>query len=142
MLYLGTGSGRMVEVAIVELNRKSLAISNSTTENREAYVVSTSIAFSMIMLRRGATATSAADLNIISCLWTVIRRTKHTNTSQPPFDVNVTSLAATVTMALVFLRTNWADVANALVIPDSIIELNHLPPNLVLFRSLTKALIV
>ena len=54
LLYLGTGGRRMAEVAVGELNRKGLAISNPITENCEVYVVSISIAFGMIMLGRGA----------------------------------------------------------------------------------------
>src|ERR1700760_1976615 len=115
----------MAEVAVGELNRKGLAISNSITKNCEVYVVSTSIVYGRIMLGRGATATSAADLNFISRLWTFICDTKQSNTSQPPFDVNISSPAATIAMALTVLRTNRADVANTLVIPDSMIELNH-----------------
>lgn len=142
ILYLGTGNRRMAEVALGVLGRKDLSHSTqSGTDNREAYCVSAALAFGMIMLGRGSNASNLADLNFIERLRTFIHGSNQ-QTGQPAFDVNITSPAATVALALMFLRTNRSDVADSLAIPDTVTALNRIPPHLLMYRSLAKALIM
>jgi anaphase-promoting complex subunit 1 len=139
LLYLGTGSRRMAEVALNELRCQVDSPLNAGSSNREAYCVSAALAFGMIMVGRGATAASPADLDFVSRLWTLIHGSKERN---PPFDVNITSPCATIALAMMFLRTGKADIAQALHIPDTVTGLNRIPPHFLLYRALGKALIM
>jgi anaphase-promoting complex subunit 1 len=139
LLYLGTGSRRMAEVALSELGCQNSSPSNSGSTSREAYCVSAALAFGMIMIGRGATATSPADLDFVSRLHTLIHGSK---ARDPQFDVNLTSPCASIALAMMFLRTEKQDIAASLEIPESVTELNRVPPNFLSYRALGRALIM
>jgi anaphase-promoting complex subunit 1 len=138
LLYLGTGSRRMAEVTLSELGRQNSSFTPGSN-NREAYCVSAALAFGMIMIGRGATATSAADLNFISRLHTLIHGDKQ---KEPAFDLNITSPSASIALGMMFLRTGKREIADTLEIPDNVTGLNRIPPNFLLFRVLGKSLIM
>jgi anaphase-promoting complex subunit 1 len=139
LLYLGTGSRRMAEVALSELGCQNSSAFSPYNTSREAYCVSAALAFGMIMIGRGAIATSPADLNFVSRLHTLIHGSK---SKDPPFDVNITSPCATIALAMMFLRTGKQDIAESLEIPKTVTGLNRVPPNFLLYRALGRALIM
>lgn len=58
------------------------------------------------------------------------------------FDINLTSPAATIALGLMYLRTESQEVADILTIPDTVMALNHIPPNFLLLRTIARNLIL
>ena len=57
-------------------------------------------------------------------------------------NLDVTSPAATLALALMFLKTNDAGVAASFVIPDTHFALDYVRPNFILLRVLARALVM
>ena len=50
--------------------------------------------------------------------------------------------AAAVALGLMYLRTNCAEVAEGLVVPDTVLALNRIQPSLLMLRTLARGLIM
>ncbi|KAG9093761.1 Anaphase-promoting complex subunit 1 [Ceratobasidium sp. 370] len=141
LLYLGTRDRRMAEVMLGEIGK-------SDGQDAEAYAVSAALSFGMIMLGTGARATSPVDMEMLARLRVLIQGeparsgASATPGDKPSFDVNVTSPAATIALALMYLRTGRADIADLLELPDSPMALYRIQPNLLLVRTLGRGLIM
>ncbi|QRW13959.1 anaphase-promoting complex subunit 1 [Ceratobasidium sp. AG-Ba] len=142
LLYLGTRDRRMAEVMLGEIGK-------SEGQDAEAYSVSAALSFGMIMLGAGARSTSPVEMEMLARLRVLIqgepaRSELGTTTSEnkPSFDVNVTSPAATMALALMYLRTGRADIADLLELPDTPMALYRIQPNLLLVRTLGRAVIM
>ncbi|GLB44114.1 putative anaphase promoting complex subunit 1 [Lyophyllum shimeji] len=143
LLYLGTKNRRMAEVCLNQISRRDLVQPDLSNEHREAYTYAAALAFGMIMLGKGSTI--PADIALISRLSILIhgeagvatRKTMH-----PPFDINLTSPAATIALGLMYLRTERQDIADILTIPDTVLALNRIQPSFLLIRTIARALIM
>ena len=62
--------------------------------------------------------------------------------NNPPFDINLTSPAASIALGLMYLKTGRKDVANILTIPDTIVSLNAIQPTFLLIRTIARSLIM
>lgn len=62
--------------------------------------------------------------------------------TRPPFDLNLTSPAATIALGLMYLRTERRDVADMLTVPETVLELNRIQPSFLLMRSVARSLIM
>ncbi|KIJ25699.1 hypothetical protein M422DRAFT_77064 [Sphaerobolus stellatus SS14] len=145
LLYMGTKTRRMAEMTLHEISRTQITTSDQTTDHREAYTLSAALAFGMIMLGAGATSTSQADANMISRLRLLIHgepALPGITVNKPSFDPTLTSAPATLALALMFLRTGRQDIADILLVPNTLLELHHLQPSLLLVRTLGRALIM
>ncbi|CAK5271046.1 unnamed protein product [Mycena citricolor] len=143
LLYMGTKNRRMAEVCLGEIARRDLADPDLNNEFREAYTFSAALAFGMIMLGKGSMV--PADAALLSRLNILIHGEPRTpiNTHRTgSFDLNLTSPAATLALGLMYLRTERQDVADMLVIPDTVLALNRIQPSFLLMRVLAKALIM
>ncbi|PPQ90258.1 hypothetical protein CVT25_013083 [Psilocybe cyanescens] len=143
LIYLGTRNRRMAEVCLGQVSRRDLVQPDLSNEHREAYTYASAFAFGMIMLGKGTAI--PADLIILKRLGTLIHGDadalmgKH---SRNPFDINLTSPAATMALGLMYLRTNRKDVADILTIPDTVVSLNAIQPNFLLIRTIARSLIM
>lgn len=145
LLYMGTKNRRMAEVVLHEISRTQVYNSDQTTDHREAYTLSAALAFGMIMLGAGANGTSLADMNMVSRLRLFIHGEPifpGIHMKRPGFDVTLTSAPATLALALMFLKTGRQDIADILVVPNTLLELHHLQPSLLLVRTVGRALIM
>lgn len=144
LLYLGTKNRRMAEVCLNQISRKDLVQPDLSNEHREAYTYSAALAFGMIMLGKGTS--TPADMSLVSRLNVLIRGSIHTTEkfrhTRPPFDVNLTSPAATIGLGLMYLRTERQDIADLLAIPDTVLELNRIQPSFILVRTIARSLIL
>ncbi|KAH0579751.1 hypothetical protein H2248_002588 [Termitomyces sp. 'cryptogamus'] len=143
LLYLGTKNRRMAEVCLNQISRRDLVQPDLSNEHREAYTYSAALAFGMILLGKGSSV--PADMTLISRLTTLIHGSVgmlSQRGSQPPFDINLTSPSATIALGLMYLRTERQDIADILIIPDTIIALNRIQPSFVLLRTIARSLIL
>lgn len=146
LLYMGTKNRRMAEVALHQISRRELFQPDLSNEHRETYTTAAALAFGMIMVGRGTVSSSPADAALLARLRVLIHGEASTlptgKPSKPTFDVNLTSPAATIALALMYLRTNRQDIADILTIPDTILALNRMQPNFLLVRTIARALIM
>ncbi|KZV91613.1 hypothetical protein EXIGLDRAFT_675922 [Exidia glandulosa HHB12029] len=145
LLYLGTGHRHMAEVTLSEIGRREAALSEPSQENREAYAVSSALAFGMIMVGSTRTAVlSPADLDFVERLRTYIHGLppSATRAARPHFNLNVTSPAASVALGLMFLKSGRSDIAEIVALPNIAVTLDNIPPNFLFLRTLSKSLIL
>jgi anaphase-promoting complex subunit 1 len=143
LLYMGTKQRRMAEVCLNQISRKDLVQPDLSNEHREAYTYAAALAFGMIMLGKGSSI--PADMALVSRLRILVHGNASPTfgvSSRPPFDINLTSPAATIALGLMYLRTQRRDIADLLVIPDTILELNRIQPSFLLMRSVARSLIM
>ncbi|EMD33332.1 hypothetical protein CERSUDRAFT_142277 [Gelatoporia subvermispora B] len=144
LLYLGTRNRRMAEVCLEQISRKDLYQPDLSNEYREAYTLSAALACGMVMLGKGSTI--PADVAILARLRVLVHgegsAVLEAQQKRPSFDVNLTSPAATIALGLMYLKTGRQDVADILVIPDTIVALNSIQPSFLLLRTLSRALIM
>ncbi|KAF8154084.1 anaphase promoting complex subunit 1 [Crassisporium funariophilum] len=143
LLYLGTKNRRMAEVCLAQISRKDLVQPDLSNEHREAYTYSAALAFGMIMLGKGTTI--PADLGLLKRLSILIHgdasRVLGSRTGSP-FDINLTSPAASIALGLMYLRTGRKDIADILTIPDTVLSLNAIQPTFLLVRTIARSLIL
>lgn len=144
LLYMGTKNRRMAEVCLSQISRKDLVQPDLSNEYREAYTFSAALAFGMVMLGKGTSI--PADLVLLARLRVLIQGESHTQIGpkhgRPAFDVNLTSPAATMALGLMYLRTERQDVADILIIPDTVLALDRIQPSFLMLRTIAKALIM
>jgi len=143
LLYLGTKNRRMAEVCLNQISRKDLVQPDLSNEHREAYTYSAALAFGMIMLGRGSS--TPADMSLLARLTFLIHSDAGTmlgDNVRHPFDINLTSPAATIGLGLMYLRTERQDIADILTIPDTVLALNRIQPSFLLIRTITRSLIM
>ncbi|KAJ3503489.1 hypothetical protein NLJ89_g8410 [Agrocybe chaxingu] len=142
LLYLGTKNRRMAEVALGQISRRDLVQPDLSNEHREAYTYSSALAFGMIMLGKGTDI--PVDNETVKRLNVLI----HGNTRSalepegPKFDINLTSPAASMALALMYFRTNKRDIAESITIPDTAIALNSIQPYFLLIRTIARSIIM
>ena len=143
LLYLGTKNRRMAEVCLNQISRKDLVQPDLSNEHREAYSYSAALAFGMIMLGKGSPV--PADMALVARLSILIHDDANSMTGwrkHSPFDINLTSPAATIALGLMYLKTERQDIVDILTIPDTVLELNRLQPSLLLVRTIARSLIM
>lgn len=144
LLYLGTGNRHMAEVTLNEIGRREAALAEPSQENREAYALSAALAFGMIMVGTRSSVLSPADLDFADRLRTYIHGLppSASRTSRPHFNINVTSPAACIALGLMFLKSDRADIAEFVALPNIAVSLDNIPPNFLFLRTLAKSLIL
>lgn len=143
LVYLGTRNRRMAEVCLSQISRRDLVQPDLSNEHREAYTYASALAFGLIMLGKGTTI--PADLLILKRLSALIHRDTDAMTGQKnkaPFDINLTSPAASIALGLMYLRTGRKDIADILTIPDTVVALNAIQPTFLLIRTIARSLIL
>ena len=99
----------------------------STADDRESYSLLAGIALGMITLGRGGDLRGMGDLRLVERLAVLILEPEVVNT-------HVTSLAATVALGLMYLKTNDSSVASRLDAPSTLYELDHIRPDFFILR--------
>ena len=144
LLYMGTKHRRMAEVCLNQISRRDLYQPDISNEYREAYTLSAALACGMVLLGKGSSI--PADLVIQSRLRLLIHGepslVDNGKPARPTFDVNLTSPAATVTLGLMYLRTERQDVADILTIPDTLEAINQIQPSFLMLRAISRAIIM
>ncbi|KPV72071.1 uncharacterized protein RHOBADRAFT_1384, partial [Rhodotorula graminis WP1] len=148
LLHFGTGRRSYADILLREMCGMTVTAVEDGTLCREAYALSCGFAFGIIMLGRGRDQSSAAKegerLRTFRAL--ILDEGNHrlpglSHARSAP-DINITSPAATVAVALTYLRSERKDVADILEIPDSLRTLDYVRPDLLLLRTLARNLVL
>jgi anaphase-promoting complex subunit 1 len=146
LLYLGTQSRKMADMALGEISRRRGGGPELSNEHLEAYAITAGLAFGMIMCGHGGRTNSPVELQMLATLRTLIlgepAPVANKEPAKPKFDINVTSPAATVALALMYLKSNRQDVAALLDIPQTPLGLSLVQPNFLLLRVMGRGLIM
>lgn len=143
LLYMGSKNRRMAEVALHQISRSDLAQPDINNECREAYTMAAAVSFGMIMLGKGASTSSPADISLLSRLRVLLHGGgPRTGSGKRDFDINLTSPAAALALGLMYLKTGRQDVADIMTIPDTVATLNLIQPNFLLVRTIARNLIM
>ncbi|GAA5875766.1 hypothetical protein JCM3774_006451 [Rhodotorula dairenensis] len=149
LVHLASGHRTFSNVLLSELCGMTVTDVEDGVACREAYALSAGLAFGMIMLGRGRTAAENAagesdHLRIFRSL--ILGESNHplpgTHQAGAGIDINVTSPAATVAVALMYMRSERKDVAALLAIPDTTRGLDYVRPDLLLLRVIAGALVL
>ncbi|SCZ94668.1 BZ3500_MvSof-1268-A1-R1_Chr12-3g04033 [Microbotryum saponariae] len=152
LLHLGSSKRTLADVMVREL----CAIHVTTTEDaaacREAYALSAGFSFGLIMLASGTnTEATPGEVALLKTLRALVTGESHrplptpagsTSKAYNVTDINVTSSAATIALAFMYLRTERHDVASLLEIPDTPRRLDYVRADLLLVRTLARAMIL
>ncbi|KAL7423866.1 Anaphase-promoting complex subunit 1 [Cryptotrichosporon argae] len=133
LVYAGSRVLRTAEVALGEIGRKELEGVDGFAQHAEAYSFSASMALGLVMLGRGGS--SEADKRIADEL---VRRVF----GGDDVDTTITASGAALALGLMYLRTNRADVAATLMIPQNAVALDNVRPDLLLILTFARALIM
>ncbi|GAA6064503.1 hypothetical protein JCM10212_001811 [Sporobolomyces blumeae] len=150
-VHFATGRRTFADIFVRELCAVRVTTVEDAAICREAYALSCGFAFGFIMLGRGKDKSSAAwEVDLLRVFRALILG-EHNRplpgafnppSSGGPIDVSITTSAATVGLALMFLRTNRQDVADIFEIPDTPGRLDYVRPDLLLLRTLAGSLVM
>lgn len=147
LLYMGSCSYRMADAALKEIGRKTMPGVESFSEYQELYSFSASMAFGLIMLGQGGQASSQVERGMVDQLrQRIIGEAASLDVSQSRssagrIDSTYTAPGATLAIALMFMKTHRKDITDILEIPQTPYALDHVRPDLLLLRTLARALI-
>ncbi|GAA6008355.1 hypothetical protein JCM11491_004446 [Sporobolomyces phaffii] len=161
LVHFATGRRSLADVLVRELCGISVTTVEDAHACREAYALSCGFAFGYIMLGRGSTRASTststssneAEVDLVRVFRALILgeddrplpgafHPPQSSSSKGAIDVNLTSPAATVALALMFLRTERRDVADVFEIPDSPRRLDYVRADVLLLRQLGRYLVL
>jgi anaphase-promoting complex subunit 1 len=151
LLNIGNGRRSLADTMVKELSGLTVVGTQHPDGCREAYALAAGFAFGMIMLGKGNDVSGPGDPAVLRTFrGLLLGDSDHPlpGCKGPPFassqaaiDVNVTSSAATVALALAFLNTSRKDVIDLLEIPQSRLRLEYVRPDLILLRAVARCLI-
>lgn len=147
LLYMNTHHRTMADKILRELSRTTLQNKEQSEVCREAYVLSTGFAFGMIMLAHGGQGTGPEDEALLRRFKSLVNDDgqssllRATGKEGNGVDVSMTSPAATVALALMYLDSHRADVLDLVVLPNDEDQLDYIRPDLVLLRTIARCLI-
>ncbi|KAF8335694.1 uncharacterized protein EI90DRAFT_2969281 [Cantharellus anzutake] len=153
LLYLGTMDRAMADVALEEMSAsRRLGGPEISNEHKEAYTITAALAFGMIMCGHGSEASGPSDTKNVQTLRAFVdgkqpgdqTRLKTPQEALPTAEVNMNfvSPAATIALALMYLKTNRADIAASFALPPDPAGLREIQPSLLLLRALGKSLVM
>jgi anaphase-promoting complex subunit 1 len=141
LLYMGNVNRRMVEVALTEMGRRQLLVSDANCVYRESYSLTAGFTLGFIMLGRGDDSTGLSDLSILDKLRQFITggrgnaiKASLSSTIAPnavhdlqyhrfregdEIHTGITTPSATIALGLMYLKTNNRNAAALLDVPQT-----------------------
>ena len=147
LLYVGSRSYRMADAALKEVGRRYMSGVDNFTEHQEVYSFSASMAFGLIMLGQGGQTSNHVEKGMIGQLRRCILGDSdavaagRAHVPVERIDTTYSAPGATLALGLMFLKTSRKDITDILVIPQTTFDLDHIRPDLLLIRTLSRALI-
>jgi anaphase-promoting complex subunit 1 len=141
LLYCGTQHRRMSEVMLSEIENIEAVDPADTSVNvrDESYRLAAGFALGYINLGKGSDIRGLNDMRVVERLLAVA-------VGPRPVDLvhilDQATAAATVAIALIFMKTGNITVARKVDIPDTIPQFDYVRPDVLLLRTLAKHLIL
>ncbi|CAH7686325.1 hypothetical protein PPACK8108_LOCUS20963, partial [Phakopsora pachyrhizi] len=147
ILHLGTGNRRISDGMLRELGKTWRVLTDTPDDCRESYTLCAGLGYGLVMLGKGTESDTPAHKDLMRTFKGLI----HGDGAHPlpglnqpttTIDVSVTSPAATLALALLFLKTGKSEAAELCEIPQTQIRLEYVRPDLLMIRTLAKNLIM
>ncbi|EGG02598.1 uncharacterized protein MELLADRAFT_91152 [Melampsora larici-populina 98AG31] len=146
LLHLGTGNRRLSDGMLRELARTRRVLTDTPEACRETYTLCAGLGYGLVMLGRGTESNTPAHKDLMRTFKSLI----HGDGAHPlpglnpptsTIDVSVTSPAATLALALLYLKTGRQEAVTMCEIPQTETRLEYIRPDLLMIRTLAKCLI-
>lgn len=141
LLYFNTQHRRMSEVMLSEIEHREIEDPGSTMDvlRDESYRLAAGFALGYINLGKGRNLQGLRSMQLLERLLNVA-------VGPRPVDlvhvVDKATAGAVIAVALIYMKTGEQSVAHKINIPDTIAQLEHVRPDLLLLRTLAKHLIM
>lgn len=143
LIHAGTRHLRMAELALGEIGRRELQGVDRFVEHQEAYSFAASMSFALIMLGRGGRQTSEVDRRLLTKLRRcIVGDSSEGHNPSLAIDTTITAPGATLALGLMYLKTGECDIRDMLEIPQTAFDIDHVRPDVLLLRTLARALIM
>ncbi|CAO1634616.1 unnamed protein product [Sympodiomycopsis kandeliae] len=150
LLFLGTDVSHMTESLMEQIGEQNIETTNLQTFSRETYSLSAGLGAGLVMLGRGRRTgmSTVRDKRLLRKLERLIEgppeRLFEEKDHDPTWKVDerITSVPAVLAYALIFLRSNNADAASRIPMPQTLAEIDNMRPHSWLIMSLAYCLIM
>ncbi len=147
LVFLGSHQRTKADVLLREMVPPELESRDLQASFREGHALAAGLALGLVMLGRARDESfqSQADLLLIQKLEALMDGRPiddRTISSERHVAIGITSTPATICLALIFLRSNRADVADRIVMPLDSSRIDETRPDLLLARALARSLIM
>lgn len=147
LLHMETRHRRISDTMLHQLANTTRVSTDSPDHCREAYALSTAMSYGLIMLGSGSNSSDPSRASSLRTFKHLIhgdatRPLPGVNEQHGTTDTTLTSPAATVALAMQFLRTNSIEAASLCELPSARRRLDFITPNLLMLRALARCLIM
>lgn len=141
LLYCDSQHRRMSEIMLSEIENVEQEDSSISQEvlRDEGYRLAAGFALGLINLGKGKDLRGLRDMHVVDRLLTLAVGTKNVDIVHV---LDRATAGATVALAIMFLKSNDASVAEKIDIPDTLVQFDYVRPDIFLLRSLAKQLIM
>ena len=154
IVFLGSNHRWTAKRLLQQIGAVESPIPDIQPQHREAYSLSAGMALGLVMLGKGRQdgMSSVPDKRILARLEELVngkqgrlvrpKASADFRQTQADEELSLTSIPASVALALIFLRSNRKDIAELLALPKADAELNFVRPDVLLIRVLARYLIL
>ncbi|KAI4140724.1 MAG: hypothetical protein L6R39_005680, partial [Caloplaca ligustica] len=141
LLYCNTQHRRMSEVMLSEIENTDQEDTASLSEDlrNEGYRLAAGFALGYINLGRGTDLKGLHDMQIVERLLVLAVGTKKADSVHV---LDKATAAATIAIALIFMKTGDATLARKIDVPDTIHQFDYVRPDILLLRTVARHLIM
>lgn len=141
LLYCNTQHRRMSEIMLSEIENMDQEDNSSPHDSLrdEGYRLAAGFALGLINLGRGKDLKGLHDMHIVERLLALATATKKVNLVHI---LDKATAAATVTIALIYMKTHDTAVAQKINIPDTMHQFDYVRPDIFLLRTVARNLIL
>ncbi|KAL8721420.1 MAG: hypothetical protein Q9225_001895 [Loekoesia sp. 1 TL-2023] len=141
LLYCNTQHRRMSEIMLSEIENTDQEENANPLESLrdEGYRLAAGFALGYINLGRGRDLKGLRDMNIVERLLVLAVGTKRANLVHV---LDQATAAATIAIALIFMKTDDVTVARKIDVPDTIHQFDYVRPDILLLRTVARHLIM
>lgn len=141
LLYCNTQHRRMSEIMLSEMENVDFADNSSPLDSLrdEGYRLAAGFALGYINLGRGKDLKGLYDMQIVQRLLSLAVGTRKVNIVHI---LDKATAAATIALALIFMKTQDAALARKIDIPDSVHQFDYVRPDMFLLRTVARHLIM
>ncbi|KDN37923.1 hypothetical protein K437DRAFT_228915, partial [Tilletiaria anomala UBC 951] len=147
LIFLGSNQRSKVDTLIRDIVPPEPESRDIQADYREGHALAAGFAVGLIMLGRAQqdSMESQADQDIVAKLQQLMAGMgldQNSTSMHRLHNMGVTSIPATIALALIFLRSNRQDIASRISIPQSAETVDTLRPDFLLVRALARSLIM
>ncbi|KKY23235.1 putative 20s cyclosome subunit (apc1) [Phaeomoniella chlamydospora] len=139
LLYAGSQHRRMSEVMISEIENTDIEELPQNILRDEGYRLAAGFSLGFINIGKGKDLRGLHDMNIVERLLAIAIGTKNVNLVHV---LDRATAGATIAIALIFMKTNDAAIAQKIDVPDTLHQFDYVRPDIFLLRTLARQLIM